>query len=280
MDGNAGADSQPVTGSRPGRNAHGSHVAISGDANGEVATVSLGNSGTMNILGSDAISELTLSFRALARRDGLSAVVLRGAGDRAFSGGADIEEMATLDRRSAEKFIRRLADLCETVRSCPVPVIARLSGWCLGAGLELAMACDLRIAAESAQLGMPEVTVGIPSVIHSALLPAHIGSSRATWLLLTGLTISAERAEQWGLVHEVVPGDQLDPRIGQLTELFTRLGTQVIRQQKRLINSWYHKDVRTAIDDSVEQFGLSFLTGEPQRAMAQFLHRRAGRPNH
>src|SRR6185437_14794803 len=121
-----------------------------------VATVELVNAKSMNILGSAAIEELTDEFRRLAREEDCRVVVLRGAGEKAFIGGADINEMAGLDQAAAEAFISGLAALCEAVRACPAPVIARLSGWCLGAGLEVAVSCDLRVAGAGATFGMPQ----------------------------------------------------------------------------------------------------------------------------
>ena len=212
-----------------------------------VATVELVNAKSMNILGSEAIEELTAEFHRLSREDGCRVVVLRGAGDKAFIGGADINEMAGLDQVGAEAFISRLAALCEAVRECPAPVIARLSGWCLGAGLEVAVSCDLRVAGTGATFGMPEVAVGIPSVIHAALIPAMIGASRAAWLLLTGETINAGTAANWGLVHDVVPDDELDARIAQLADRMAALGPEALRQQKLLLNEWIDMTPRRAM---------------------------------
>ncbi|WAJ44721.1 enoyl-CoA hydratase [Mycobacterium sp. Aquia_216] len=247
-------------------------VRVSRD--GGLATIELINSKPLNILGSGAIEELTQAFRAISHESDARVVVLRGAGEKAFIGGADINEMVALDRSTGEIFIRRLAGLCESIRECPVPVIARLAGWCLGGGLEVAICCDLRIAESGARFGMPEVAVGIPSVIHSALLPALIGASHSAWLLLTGETIDARTAAGWGLVHEVVATDQLDHRIAELTTKLGGFGTNAVRQQKRLLNKWFDMTVHGAIEDSVEQFGLAFLTGEPQQHMRAFLARR------
>lgn len=242
-----------------------------------VVTVELVNAKSMNILGSEATEELTAEFQRLAREDDCMVIVLRGAGDTAFIGGADINEMAGLDQAAAEAFISRLAALCEAVRACPAPVIARLSGWCLGAGLEVAVSCDLRVAGAGATFGMPEVTVGIPSVIHAALIPAMIGASRAAWLLLTGETIDAGTAASWGLVHDVVPDDELDARITQLTARMAALGPDAVRRQKRLLNEWIDLTPARAIEDSIAQFGLAFLTGEPQHYLARFTERQAAR---
>jgi enoyl-CoA hydratase/carnithine racemase len=242
-----------------------------------VATVELAGAKSMNILGSEAIEELTVEFRRLPGEDDCRVVVLRGAGDKAFIGGADINEMAGLDQAAAEAFISRLAALCDAVRACPAPVIARLSGWCLGAGLEVAVSCDLRVAGTGAAFGMPEVKVGIPSVIHAALIPAMIGASRAAWLMLTGETIDAGTAASWGLVHDVVPDDKLDARVAQLAAQMAALGPETVRRQKRLLNQWSDLTPARAIADSIPQFGLAFLTGEPRHYMTQFTQRQAAR---
>jgi enoyl-CoA hydratase/carnithine racemase len=241
-----------------------------------MVTVELINSKPLNIVGTGAIGELAQAVRAVGTDGDVRVVVLRGAGDKAFIGGADIHEMVALDRSTAEAFIRRLAGLCEAIRQCPVPVIARLAGYCLGGGLEVAMCCDLRIAESGATFGMPEVAVGIPSVIHAALMPALIGASHASWLLLTGETIGADTAATWGLVHEVVSADALDARIAELTTRLAGFGPNAVRQQKRLLNKWFDMTVHGAIEDSVEQFGLAFLTGEPQQHMRAFLARKKG----
>ena len=127
----------------------------------------------------------------LKRSAGTSATssILRGDGDNAFVAGADVFEMVDLDETTATAFIQRLHDLCEAVRHCPVPVIARLCGFCLGGGLQLAASCDIR-RGEGARFGMPEVRVGITSIIHSALLPRLAGKLEANWLLLAGKQIS------------------------------------------------------------------------------------------
>ncbi|OBF21870.1 enoyl-CoA hydratase [Mycobacterium kubicae] len=244
---------------------------------GGVLTIELVNSKTLNIVGSPAITALTDAFGAVSQDADVRVVVLRGSGEKAFIGGADINEMVTLDQSSGEVFIRRLAGLCEAIRACPVPVIARLAGWCLGGGLEVAACCDLRIAESDAKFGMPEVAVGIPSVIHSALLPALIGASHSAWLLLTGETIDAATAAAWGLVHEVVAADGLDARIGELAARLSGFGPHAVRQQKRLLHKWFDMTVHSAIEDSVEQFGLAFLTGEPQQHMRAFLSRKGNR---
>jgi enoyl-CoA hydratase/carnithine racemase len=248
------------------------HAQVALDAQG-VATVTVRNAGTLNILGSPVIADLTRAVQELSARGELRAVVLRGTGDKAFVAGADIKEMGALTPQTARAFIDGLRELCESVRHCPVPVIARIPGWALGGGLELAAACDIRVAANRAQFGMPEVKVGIPSIIHAALLPRLIGQARAGWLLLTGQNIDAAQALQWGLVDVVVAPERLDDEVARLAAHFAALGPQVLRQQKRLLRQWQETDLDTAIQRGVDEFAAAFATGEPARFMAPFMNR-------
>ena len=170
-----------------------------------VVRLTICNAGSLNILGSAVINGLREGLETLATDRQIRALVISGQSEKSMIGGADIKEMAGLDQASAEKFITGLRDLCEAVRAFPAPVIARMPGWCLGGGLEFAAACDFRIAAHDAKFGMPEVRVGIPSVIHAALLPRLIGWGRARWLVMTAENIDAPTALAWGLVDVVAP---------------------------------------------------------------------------
>jgi len=181
-----------------------------------VATLTIRNAGSLNILSSPVIDGVRAGLEQLATDRDIRVLVLKGGTDRSLIGGADIKEMATLDQAGAEAFITRLRDLCEAIRAFPAPVIARMPGWCLGGGLEAAAACDFRIAAHDARFGMPEVRVGIPSVIHAALLPRLIGWGRARWLVMTAENIDAPTALAWGLVDVVAPEGGLDQAVDRL----------------------------------------------------------------
>lgn len=249
------------------------HADVRMDERG-IAVVTIRGAGSLNILGSAAIVDLRQTFEALAADANLRCVVLRGTGDKAFVAGADIHEMGRLVPDTARVFIDGLRALCESVRQCPVPVIARLPGWTLGAGLELAASCDLRIAAEPAHFGMPEVKVGIPSIIHAALLPRLVGQARANWLLLTGDTIDAARALDWSLVDRVVPADRLDEVVTDLARQLAGYGPMALRQQKRLLREWQTLDLDTAITRGVDEFAVAYETDEPARFMAAFRARK------
>lgn len=126
--------------------------------------------------------------------------------------------------------VERSVGLCEAVRRCPVPVIARIAGWTLSGGLELATACDIRLASNRAQFGMPEVKVGIPSIIHAALLPRLVGQARANRLLLTGDNIDAAQALSWSLVDSVVPLERMDDEVARMAVQFAGYGAHVLRK--------------------------------------------------
>src|SRR5438309_105708 len=178
---------------------------------GRIARLTIDNASKLNSLNRALMAEIIEAAGGLAADPQLRLVVLTGAGERAFVGGADIGEIAALDRESARDFITLVHRCCDAFRRLPVPVIARIDGYALGAGLELACACDLRVASKRAVFGMPEVRIGIPSVVEAALLPQLIGHGRARRLLLTGETIGAVEALPRALVDAVVPPDRLDP---------------------------------------------------------------------
>src|SRR5215472_2965553 len=144
------------------------------DARG-VATVTVDNPARLNTLNTPVMTDLVAAVEELGTDEGLRAVVLRGAGERAFIGGADIDEMSTMDPDKARAFITLVHRSCDVFRRLPVPVIARIQGYVFGAGVEVAAACDMRVASTDAQFAMPEVRLGVPSVVEAALLPQLIG---------------------------------------------------------------------------------------------------------
>lgn len=244
---------------------------------GRVARITVSNERRLNTLGSRLLDQLAAVLDDLGRDDDLRAVVLTGAGTRAFIGGADISEMAALDAATARSFITRIHRCCDALRSLPVPVIARIQGYTFGAGLEIAAACDLRIASDHATFGMPEVRLGIPSVVEAALLPMLIGWGRTRQVLLLGETFAAAEAERWGLVERVVPAASLDGATDEWVDAILEGGAQAIRLQKGLIQAWEDLPLRAAVQAGVDAFAAAWRTDEPRRAMQAFLASRAKR---
>jgi enoyl-CoA hydratase/carnithine racemase len=239
-----------------------------------VVRLTICNAGSLNILGSAAINGVREGLETLATEHGIRALIIAGQSEKSMIGGADIKEMATLDQASAEKFITGLRDLCEAVRGFPAPVIARIPGWCLGGGLEFAAACDFRIAAHDAKFAMPEVKVGIPSVIHAALLPRLIGWGRARWLIMTAATIDAPTALGWGLVDAVAPAGGLDAAVESTVAALLECGPEALLAQKALLKQWEELPLAESVNLSIGVFGQSFLTDEPRRLMQGFLDRK------
>jgi enoyl-CoA hydratase len=250
---------------------------------GHVARLTIDNAAKLNSLNRALTVEIVEAVKTLEADPGLRLVIVTGAGERAFVGGADINELAALDADSAREFITLVHRCCDGFHRLAVPVIARIDGYALGAGLELAAACDLRIASERAMFGMPEVRVGIPSVVEAALLPQLIGYGRTRRLLLTGVTIDAGEALAWGLVDAVAPPDRLDDVVERFAATILAGGPQAIRLQKKLILDWEELPTGAAVARGIEIFTEAYATDEPRRMaeaqLAAMRARRATRPS-
>lgn len=249
-------------------------VRLDERAQGVIAHVTIENAAKLNTLDSHLMIAVIGELEALAKRDDLRAVVLTGAGTKAFIGGANIVEMATLDAEHAEAFITLVHRTCNALREMPVPVIARVNGYALGAGLEVAAACDLRVASTNAVFGMPEVKVGIPSVVEAALLPGLIGWGRTRELLLFGENINAATALAWGLIEQVVSPGDLDAAVEARLAALLAAGPQAVRLQKKLIRDWENMTLSQAVRAGIESFKQAYATDEPAHMMAAFAERR------
>lgn len=245
-------------------------TTISIAANG-VAHVTMQGGGPLNIISSATALGMAAQLRELAQNPEVRAVVIAGSGEKTFVGGADIKELAQLSPASARVFISALHELCEAARDLPVPSICALQGWCIGVGLELAAACDIRIAADTARFVMPEVKIGIPSVIQGAFLSRLIGEGRARWLMLTGEPIDAGQAERWGLVTEVVPQAGLAAAAEHLAASIAALSSSGMRAQKRVLRTSEAPHLDGAMQHSIEIFGAAYESEDPARAMGDFL---------
>jgi len=242
---------------------------------GVVAHVVFDNARRLNVLNPPALLDLTEAFRSLAREDDLRVVVLSGAGGRAFIGGADINHMAAMrEAEDGRAFITLVHKLCQSIRDCPVPVICRLEGYTLGAGLEVAAACDMRIAADDAHFGMPEVKVGVPSVVEAALLPRLIGWGRTSWMLLTAENIGAAKAEAWGLVEEVVPAAKIAEAVEHCVRSIVEGTPLAVRAQKRLMRRWERLSLDEAVQAGIDAFAQSVSDGEHIAPMTAFVNRK------
>ncbi|WP_394761366.1 enoyl-CoA hydratase [Phenylobacterium sp.] len=237
---------------------------------GRIAYVAVDNQNKLNSLSSEVMARFTDAFHHLSAAPDLRAVVLSGTGGKAFIGGADIDEMAeVVSPEAGRAFILRVHGCCRAIRDLPVPVIAAVDGWCLGAGLEVAAACDMRLCSDTARFGMPEVRLGIPSVVEAALLPALIGWGRTRRILLTGEIFGASEALAWGLVEEIYLQATLETGVEDLLQKLLASEPRAVRLQKALIRQWEDLPLTDAITAGVEAFADAWTTDEPQRAMAR-----------
>src|SRR5262245_1429479 len=169
-------------------------------------------------MGSTLIAFLVLALEGLRQDESLRLVIVSGPRGGSFQGGVNIAEMAEFTADTARDFITLLHQACHGLRALPVPSIARIEGYCLGGGMELAAACDLRIGTRGSRYGMPEVQVGLPSVIEARLLPALIGWGKTRELLYRGNVIDAAEAHRIGFLQKLTPDDGLDTDIAPWLE--------------------------------------------------------------
>ena len=241
---------------------------------GEIVTITYDRQEKLNALNSAGIQELTNAFVSITDDSNVRVVIFTGSGSKSFIGGADINELSNLNENTARNFITSLHELFVLIRHCPVPVIARINGYCLGAGMELAAACDLRIASNNAIFGMPEVKVGIPSVIEAALLPRLVGWGRSNYLVLTGENINARTAYDWGFLESVTEQDQLDIETDRFVDAIVKSAPLAVREQKRLVRQWEVLPVNAAIEAGIESLANAYRTDEPRYSMQPFLDRK------
>lgn len=248
-----------------------------------IATLSVSNPAKLNIVNSALLQDLIQACHNLSKDHTLRAVVLTSAPVNAgkaasWIGGADIKEMAALSSsQQARAFIDRIHAACEALRAIPVPVIASIDGFCLGAGMEIAASCDLRVATKESVFGMPEVKVGIPSVVEAAYLPGLVGMGRTRRLLYLAENLDAVTAERWGFVEKVVAdGGQLERATGEWVEMLVGMGPKAIRSQKKLMQKWENCGVEEGIEAGAEAYADAFADGgvEPKEYMGKFLGRK------
>ncbi|MBE7635500.1 enoyl-CoA hydratase [Sneathiella sp. P13V-1] len=249
-------------------------VTRSSRGNGNYCTIAINNPKKLNTLSSQILEELEDEVKKLVSDQEIRAVVLTGTGDRAFVGGANIYEMAELNPETARVFITRIHTLCTALRDLPVPVIARVNGFCLGAGMEIAAVCDLIIAEESAEFSMPEVRVGIPSVIEAAVLPRLLGSGLARDLVITGRALNGKEAADAGFVQRLAESGKLDEAVGIALDEIMAGGREAIRLQKILCNFWEEENMSKSVQFGIDMFAKSFEGPEPAEMLGAFTKRK------
>ncbi len=240
-----------------------------------VATVTITRPKVLNALNGSTVGELLTVFRDLSETAAVRAVLLTGAGDRAFIAGADITELAQMTPTEAREVALRGQALCDLVSGLGKPVIAAINGFALGGGCELAMACTIRIAADTAKIGQPEINLGIiPGFGGTQRLPRLVGPGPALEILLTGDPIAAEDAQRLGLVNRVVPSARLMDEARALAASLAAKPPVAVRYILDAVRMGMQMSLADACDYEATLFGLVAATEDRQEGTRAFLEKR------
>ena len=241
-----------------------------------IAVVTINRPAALNALNTKVLEDLGAAFAELEHRQDVACIILTGSGSKSFVAGADIAAMQPLDAVSAARFARRGHSVLNIIENFPKPVIAAVNGFALGGGCELAMACDIRIAAENARFGQPEVNLGvIPGFGGTLRLARLVGKGRAKELIFTGDMIDAGEAYRIGLVNKVVAADDLLAAARGMATKIASKGPVAVRFAKESVDNGLEMDLDRAGRFEADLFGLCFATADQKEGMQAFLDKRS-----
>ncbi len=239
-----------------------------------VAKIIVNRPDKLNALNKKARDELNQVFKELAENKEVHVIVITGAGEKAFIAGADINEFK--DATAAEMYQNFRPDtIFYELNRLRKPVIAMINGYALGGGLELAMACDIRVASENAKLGQPEIKLGlIPGWGGSQRLPRLIGEGRAMWMILTGKMIDAKKGEEWGLIDFVVKKEELEEFTMSIAKQIAEMSPFTLQVGKEAVKAASQMSLRDGLELESRLFALLFSTKDKDEGVAAFLEKR------
>ncbi|MEO8735747.1 MAG: enoyl-CoA hydratase-related protein [Edaphobacter sp.] len=241
-----------------------------------VATVTLNRPKVLHALNAQVFDDLEAVFTALSSDPHVRVILLTGAGEKAFAAGADINEIAATDAVTGEAKARRGQSVFRLIETCGRPVIACINGFALGGGCELAMACTIRLASETARLGQPEVKLGlVPGYGGTQRLPRLVGQSAALRLMLTGEMIGAAEALRIGLVDEVVPAERLMKRAAELARAIAAMAPLAVMGCIEAVRRGSELGIEDAVKVEAEIFGRLCGTADKAEGTAAFLGKRS-----
>jgi len=233
---------------------------------------------SLNALNPETLREILRCLRDVRREGTLRALIVTGAGEKAFVAGADIAEMSKMSVIEAKEMARLGQRVTSALEDLPVPVIAAVNGFALGGGMELVMACDLAIASEKARFGQPEINLGIiPGFGGTQRLARRVGAPRAREMIYGGDMIDAETARQWGLVNRVVKPEDLLTEARKLAAALATKPPVAIAQAKLAIQHGLDVDLENGLRLEAEAFAVTFSTDDRSEGMAAFLGKRAAK---
>ncbi|WP_371367368.1 Short-chain-enoyl-CoA hydratase [Sporomusa rhizae] len=240
-----------------------------------IGIVTINRPKALNALNAATIYELDRMFDELAKDDTVKAVILTGSGQKSFVAGADITEMQAMSAIKGRNWGKLAQAVFNKIENLPKPVIAAVNGYALGGGCEISMACDIRIAAENAKFGQPEVSLGIPPGFGGTQrLPRLVGKGRAKELLFTGEMIDAEEAYRIGLVNKVVASEELMETAKAMAQKIMSRAPIAVQVCKAAVNEGMDTDLESGVAYEAEVFGLCFATDDQKEGMAAFVEKR------
>lgn len=243
-----------------------------------VATITVNRPSAMNAMTTATLRELDHAVRTMNGAEEVRAIIITGAGEKAFIAGGDIAMLREMGPAEARELARLAQGVCTVIEQGGTPVIAAVNGYALGGGCELAMSCDIRIAAETARFGQPEVNIGIlPGFGGSQRLPRLVGKGRALEMILTGDMIDAQEAYRIGLVNRVVPATALMATARDLARKLAGKSPLALRLCKEAVMNGMEMDLTQACRYEAELFALSFSTADQKEGMSAFLEKRPAR---
>lgn len=239
---------------------------------GPVSVLTIDRPEVMNALDSDTRTEMTSALQDLRGDDSTRAVVVTGAGDRAFSAGQDINESKNFEGEEAKDWVEEFDSLYEAIVGLDVPVVAKLNGVAIGSAFQVALLCDLRIASEDAEVGMNEINIGIPCILGSWIIESIAGYVPAAEITLTGEPVTAARAKELGLINQVVPDDELDDTVEERVGMLAEKPPVSMRWQKKWLRELrFDEALRDVSQRGKEIHSEVYESGEPEEYMGQFL---------
>ncbi len=240
-----------------------------------IATITVNRPDKLNALNATVITELGELIGKIAADASIRAVILTGAGPKAFVAGADISELAQCDASNAERLSRTGSRIFRAYETLPKPVIAAVNGFALGGGCELAMACHVRLASENAKFGQPEVKLGTsPGYGGTVRLPRLIGRGRAIELLATGAMIDAAEAYRIGLVNRVVAPEQLLAEARKLATAMIETGPVAVAACLSMVDRQEHMSLDDALEAETKVFGELASSADFREGTTAFLEKR------
>ncbi|MEA2089778.1 MAG: enoyl-CoA hydratase-related protein [Thermoproteota archaeon] len=239
------------------------------------ATITINRPEALNAFNKETVEEVLHLLNDAAKDENIRVVVITGAGEKAFSAGADIKAMKDMNSLKARALAKRGHKLCRAIETLGKPVIAAINGYALGGGLEVSMACDFRIASDKAKMGQTEVNIGlIPGWGGTQRLPRLVGKTVAKEMIYTGKMITAQKAEQLGLVNKVVPINQLMSAVKEFASELADKPPVALEIAKSLINRGMETDLETALTFERESFGVVASTKDLKEGVSAFIGKR------